>query len=57
MGRARNPDDLYRVEPGQFFVAEPGNPHRAHVAADADEAVEVVGLGAPPRSDSHAYEG
>ena len=50
-------EDLFRVEPGQFFVAEPGSPHRAHVADDADERVEVVGMGAPPQSDGHAYEG
>jgi len=49
------PDDLFRVEAGQFFVAEPGSPHRAHVAADADEPVEVVGMGTPPQSDGHAW--
>lgn len=51
------PEDLFRVEPGQFFVAEPGSPHRAHVADDADRQAEVVGMGAPPQSDGHAYEG
>lgn len=51
------PEEVFRVEPGQFFVAEPGSPHRAHVADDADESVEVVGIGAPPQSDGHAYEG
>jgi len=51
------PEEVFRVEAGQFFVAEPGSPHRAHVAADADESVEVVGMGAPPQSDGHAYEG
>jgi len=50
------PDEPFRVEAGQFFVAEPESPHRAHVAADADEPVEVVGIGAPPQSDGHAYD-
>jgi mannose-6-phosphate isomerase-like protein (cupin superfamily) len=49
------PDDLLRVEAGQFFVAEPGSPHRAHVAV-AEKPVEVVGIGAPPQSDGHAYD-
>ncbi|WP_208628872.1 hypothetical protein [Halomicrobium sp. IBSBa] len=46
----------YRVEPGQFFVAEPGSPHRAHVAADADGECRLLGMGAPPQSDGHSYE-
>jgi quercetin dioxygenase-like cupin family protein len=50
------PGDLFRVEAGAFFVAEPGSPHRAHNADDADEPVEIVGIGAPPQSDGHAYE-
>jgi len=48
------PDREYDVEAGQFFVAEPGSPHRAHVAADAEEGATVVGIGAPPVSDAHA---
>ncbi|WP_123538821.1 cupin domain-containing protein [Halosimplex salinum] len=51
------PDELYTVESGQFFVAEPGSPHRAHVADDAGEPASVLGLGAPPVSDGHSYEG
>jgi len=50
------PEDLFRVETGQFFAAEPGSPHRAHVAADAENPAEVVGIGAPPQSDGHAYD-
>ncbi|MFC7139540.1 cupin domain-containing protein [Halosimplex aquaticum] len=50
------PAELYTVAAGQFFVAEPGSPHRAHNAADADEPVRVIGIGAPPLSDGHAYE-
>ncbi|MFB6308417.1 MAG: cupin domain-containing protein [Haloarculaceae archaeon] len=50
------PDRVYRVEQGQFFVAEPESPHRAHNPADADGTVRVVGIGAPPVSDGHKYE-
>ncbi|NLV09862.1 cupin domain-containing protein [Halomicrobium mukohataei] len=50
------PDRTYTVDPGQFFVAEPGSPHRAHVAADADGECRLLGMGAPPQSDGHGYE-
>lgn len=50
------PDRTYRVEQGQFFVAEPESPHRAHNAADADGDARVIGVGAPPCSDGHSYE-
>ena len=49
------PDRVFTVEPGQFFVAEPGSPHRAHNAAEADRALRVIGMGAPPQSDGHSY--
>ena len=51
------PERDYVVEAGHFIVAEPGSPHRAHVAADAEGPATVVGIGAPPVSDGHAYEG
>lgn len=51
------PDRVFTVEPGQFFVAEPGSPHRAHNAAEADRDLRVIGMGAPPQSDGHSYEG
>lgn len=51
------PDDVLTVGPGQFFVAEPGSPHRAHVADDAEAECRVLGMGAPPLSDGHSYEG
>jgi len=51
------PDRTYAVDPGQFFVAEPGSPHRAHVAADAEAECRLLGMGAPPQSDGHSYEG
>lgn len=50
------PDRVYRVDPGQFFVAEPKSPHRAYNDTDADGDVTVLGLGAPPVSDGHVYE-
>ena len=50
------PEDDFTVEAGQFFVAEPGSAHREHNADDATEDVEVIGVGAPPVSDGHAYE-
>ncbi|MFW5974459.1 MAG: cupin domain-containing protein, partial [Natrialbaceae archaeon] len=50
------PDRVYTVEAGQFFVAKPDSPHRAHVAEDADGPAEVVGMGAPPQSDGHAVD-
>ncbi|MDF9747309.1 cupin domain-containing protein [Natrinema salsiterrestre] len=50
------PDRDYRVDRGQFFVAEPGSPHRAYTDSDADGEATVIGMGAPPVSDAHAYE-
>lgn len=49
------PDETYRVDAGQFFVAEPESPHRAHNASE--EPLSVIGMGAPPVSDGHSYEG
>jgi quercetin dioxygenase-like cupin family protein len=54
--RVETPDREYVVERDQFFVAEPESPHRAFVADDAASAV-VLGIGAPPVDDGHAYEG
>jgi len=50
------PERIHSVAAGQFFVAEPGSAHRAHNAADVEETLRVIGLGAPPVSDGHAYE-
>ena len=50
------PDRVFNVEPGQFFVAEPESPHRAHNAAEADRDLRVIGMGAPSQSDGHSYE-
>lgn len=51
------PDRDYTVGAGRFFLAEPGSPHRAHVRDDAEANATVVGIGAPPVSDGHSYEG
>ena len=50
------PDRDHVVPEGQFFVAEPGSAHRAHNAADADDDVRVVAVGAPSVDDAHRYE-
>lgn len=41
------PDGPFRIDPGDVFVVEPGNPHRGYNPADADGPVRVVGMGAP----------
>ena len=51
------PERVYRVPSGQFFVAEPGSPHRAFNDADSPGSARVIGIGAPPVDDSHSYEG
>jgi len=51
------PEETYRVESDSLFAATPGSPHRAHNPADADEAVEVLAIGAPAVSgDANVYE-
>jgi mannose-6-phosphate isomerase-like protein (cupin superfamily) len=45
------PDGTYEVPEGTLFVADPESPHRAHNPADADGAVELVAIGAPPADD------
>ena len=54
--RVETPEREYVVERGQFFIAEPESPHRAFNDADAEENAIVIGFGAPPISDGHAYE-
>ena len=51
------PERTYIVPAGRFFVAAPGSPHRAHNAADATSNVRVIGIGAPPISDGHPFDG
>lgn len=54
--QVETPGREYRVETGQFFIAEPESPHRAYVAADAATDAKIVGMGAPPADDAHRYE-
>ena len=55
--RVETPDREYAVEQGELFVAEPESPHRAFNHAGAADVAVVLGLGAPPVSDGHAWEG
>lgn len=50
------PEKEFRVDEGQLFVVEPGNPHRAYNPDSAAEAAEVLGVGAPLVNDGHAVE-
>ena len=51
------PEGTYRIESGSIFTTTAESPHRAHNPADADEAVEVLAIGAPTEGDGvHPYE-
>jgi mannose-6-phosphate isomerase-like protein (cupin superfamily) len=51
------PEGTHHVDSGSLFAATPGSPHRAHNPADADGAVEVLAVGAPPvEGDANPYE-
>jgi len=50
------PDGDFVVETGQFFLVEPGFPHRAYNPDDADAPVRVIALGAPASSDAHEFD-
>ncbi|MFD1685074.1 cupin domain-containing protein [Halobellus litoreus] len=51
------PDGTYQVEPESLFTATPGSPHRAYNPTDADEAVEVLAVGAPAvEGDANEYD-
>ena len=39
------------VPAGSVFAADPESPHRAYNPADADGAVELLAVGAPPADD------
>ena len=51
------PDGTIDVPEGQFFIAGPESPHRAHNPIDADGPIEVIAIGAPAVNDGHLYEG
>lgn len=50
------PEGTYRVDAGEIFVIEPGNPHRAFAPEDADVPVRVVGVGAPLFDPARPYD-
>ena len=50
------PDGEFVVDSGQFFLVDPGFPHRAFNPADADGPVRVVAVGAPATDDVHEFE-
>ena len=45
------PEGELTVPEGSVFAADPESPHRAHNPEDADEAVELLAVGAPPADD------
>ena len=45
--QVETPEQVYEVPAGSLFVAEPGSPHRAYNAEDADDPVTVLAIGAP----------
>lgn len=55
--RVETPDREYVVERGQFFLAEPENPHRAFVDPASTEDAVVVAVGAPSVDDAHPVDG
>ena len=51
------PEGTHAVASGSVFTATPGSPHRAHNPEEADEAVEVLAIGAPTVDDAvHPYD-
>lgn len=50
------PNRTYIVEPGEMFLVEGGNPHRAFVPDDADEPAVVLTFGAPSDDTGQVYE-
>jgi mannose-6-phosphate isomerase-like protein (cupin superfamily) len=50
------PDREFRVNPGEFFVVEPGNPHRAHNPKNVSKPVRVIGMGAPSDDSGQPYQ-
>ena len=50
------PAEEFVVSEGSIFTAKPESPHRAYNPDDAESAVEVVAIGAPPVDDVDAYD-
>jgi uncharacterized cupin superfamily protein len=53
--RVETPDGELTVGANEVFVAEPNAAHRAFNAADAEETLRVVAVGAPMIKDGHSY--
>lgn len=49
------PDREYVINKGEFFIAEPGSPHRAFNSKESSENATVVAIGAPKVDDGHKY--
>lgn len=55
--RVETPDGEFEVPTGSTFTARPGAPHRAYNPDDADDAVAVIAVGAPPvEGDAVQYD-
>ena len=54
--RVETPEEEFVVPEGSVFTAQPMSPHRAYNPDDADEAVDVVAIGAPSVDDVDAYD-
>ncbi|NHX35912.1 MULTISPECIES: cupin domain-containing protein [Halolamina] len=51
------PEGTFAVSADELFAADPDSPHRAYCPEDADEAAEVLAVGAPQTDgDVHVYE-
>ncbi len=50
------PEETYTVGEGELFVSEPNSPIRPHNPADADDAVRVLGVGAPQYDIGRPYD-
>lgn len=50
------PEEAYGVAAGEVFVAEPEQPHLAHVPEDADGPARVLGVGAPLYDPARPYD-
>lgn len=52
----KTPEETSVVGAGEVFVAEPGQPHLAHVPEDADGSARVLGVGAPQYDPAKRYD-
>lgn len=50
------PEDVFVIESGDFFIAEPGSPLRPHNPSDAGGSVRALLVNAPNVDDFRPYE-